>query len=178
VKPAVSPVTFTSVAHPAPVSSWATIGGPPNPVQQINIAPSLKNGAVRKAVLLNINDQRLDPKIGRPDAIAWARLNNRIKEQKVCNNYHLLGKCSNGNSCGYAHGDRLDVKEQLALRQKARERVCPFGSDCREIDCFFGHQCPRESACIWDICYFEDLHGLDPTPRMKMYENGEVDILS
>lgn len=171
-------VSTASLAPSSAVSSWATIGGPVK-TQQINIAPSSKaNGAVRKAVLLNVNDQRMDPKMGRADAVAFARVNQRIKEQKVCNNYHLLGKCSNGTGCGYAHGDRLDAKEQLALRQKARERVCPLGSDCRDVDCFFGHQCPRDVNCFWDNCYFEHLHNLDTLPRMKMYENGEVEILS
>jgi len=168
-----------SVPQPAPpaTSSWATIGGPAPP-QTINTIPSSKALTGRKAILLNINDQRLDPKLGKPEPLSMARLNSRIKEQKVCNNYHLLGKCSNGNGCGYSHGDRLDAKEQLALRQKARERVCPAGSDCRDVDCFLGHQCPRDDKCIWDTCYFEDLHNLDSTPRMKMYENGEIEVLN
>ncbi len=162
---------------PAPVkpSTYATIGKLDSDTKQINIAPT--KPVQRRAILLNIHDQRLDPKLIKPDFGVMQKLNARIKEHKVCNNFHLTGKCIDGEFCQFSHGERLGPKEQQALKCKARERVCPRASDCRDIDCFSGHHCPKE-PCAWDGCYFGDLHDLDNVVRMKMFENGEIEIVN
>lgn len=156
--------------------TYATVGGIESGITQFSIAP-VKAQAAKKAVLLNANDQRLDEKLPKPDASSVFNLNRRIRESKVCNSFHLLGRCPNDKHCPYAHGDRLNPKEQLALRTKARERSCPMRSDCRDIDCFFGHQCPRDDNCTFGDCYFDDLHDLDPHVAMKMYADGQIVIL-
>ncbi|KAF2455853.1 hypothetical protein BDY21DRAFT_274092, partial [Lineolata rhizophorae] len=94
-----------------------------------------KAAAPRKVILLNAYDQRIDAPLAKPDRASVERLNGRIKEHgKVCNEYHLTGKCSN-SWCGYVHGERMGPGEQLALRHKARGRSCTAGSDCRAFDC-------------------------------------------
>lgn len=123
-------VTRTQSNPPLATSTYAAVGQLEPGVKQISIAPT-KTPAQAKCALLNADDQRLDPKLPKADGQSIVNLNRRIKEGKVCNNYHLLGNCANGSRCHYTHGERLGTKEQIALKQKARERVCPSRAECR-----------------------------------------------
>jgi hypothetical protein len=131
-----------------------------------------------KLILINYYDQRIDPKLPKADSMAKAELDSRIKQQKVCNNYHILGPktCTSGSRCTFQHGERMGPKEQLALRHKARERVCPRKSGCRQADCLCGHHCPW-ADCTQDTCFFKDLHDLDVNVAMKMDETGRVETV-
>jgi hypothetical protein len=131
-----------------------------------------------KIILINYFDQRIDPKLPKADSASKAELESRIKQQKVCNNYHIIGpkSCTSGSRCTFQHGERMGPKEQLALRHKARERVCPRKSGCRQADCLCGHHCPW-GDCTQDTCFFKDLHDLDMNVAMKMDENGKVEAV-
>ena len=198
----------TMVASPSPVASaaapatsmpstgansstYANVGGSTS--GKISIVPYRPMPPQsRKFVLINAEDQRIDMKLPPPSSAAIQSLESRIKSSKICNNHHLLGKCANPG-CGYTHGTRIPVPEQLALRHKARERVCQRGGDCRNPDCLSGHMCPRNERCEFkNTCYFEGLHHLDTIPKMRQYaslvllhlanhcrfEDGDVEILS
>ena len=138
-------------------SSWATVGkGAP---KTINIAS--KKAANRKFILLNAYDERLDSVLPRADFAATNRLSERVKHKKVCNNYHLNGKCEAGKYCDYDHGERLSPGEQLVLKQRARTRSCPDRGGCRDFDCTNGHVCPYGKDCYNDNCWFQDVHDVD-----------------
>lgn len=128
--------------------------------KSINIAP--KKATNRKFILLNKYDERIDPELPRVDTSAQARLYDRIQTKgKVCNIYHLTGKCDAGEYCDYHHGEPLSPGELLALRIRARKISCVNSSHCRDFDCTYGHICPCKENCKNDICWFEDVHGVD-----------------
>jgi hypothetical protein len=142
---------------PSEGSSWATVGkGAP---KTINIAG--KKAANRKFIILNAYDERLDSALPRADPAATIRLSERVKHKKVCNNYHLNGKCEAGKYCDYDHGERLSPGEQLVLKQRARNRSCPDRGECRDFDCTNGHVCPYGKDCYNDNCWFQDVHDVD-----------------
>lgn len=129
-----------------------------------------------KVILLNKSDQRIDAKLPKVDSNTKTALEQRIKQQKVCNNFHLLGSCPSGPRCTFQHGERMGMKEQLALRLKARERACPRGSGCRQFDGVCGHSCPWPD-CTWSECFFGNLHTIDDTVAMTMHEDGRIEIV-
>jgi len=189
--PPMSKSTSPSPSVDSTASSWATVGKSAPGQKQINIAP--KKPANRKYILLNKYDERIDPDLPKPDASAQARLFERTKKQKVCNNYHLRGHCEAGKYCDYDHGERLSPGEQLALKHRARTRSCPEKSACRDFDCTNGHICPYGTNCYNDGCWFQDLHDVDlvsgicirfdklltciKEPSVRFYENGDVERL-
>lgn len=87
-----------------------------------------------------------------------------MKNQKLCNNFHLLGDCyflRIFGSCQHKHGPKLDAKDLQALRVVARHSPCPAGSDCDDSSCILDHQCPRNS-CSKSGCKFPlTMHSTD-----------------
>lgn len=149
---------------PAPTStdpsSWATVGKSAG-AKNIDIAP--KKVAQRRHVVLNVNDERLDAPLPRPDPGAEKRFLSRTKEQgKCCNSYHLTGHCPTGEYCDYDHGERLSPGEILVLKHKARSITCSAKYTCRDVDCTFGHHCKfGGKGCFADSCWFSDTHYMD-----------------
>lgn len=147
-------------------SSWATVGKA-TPGTNINIAP--RKAPLRRFILLNAYDERLDPDIPRVEPAAQQRLFDRIKRNgKVCNNYHLNGKCESGQYCDYDHGERLSPGEQLALKHRARTRSCPDRGACMSFNCTNGHVCPYSKDCYNDGCWFQDVHDVDLVSRFSI----------
>ncbi|THY37761.1 hypothetical protein D6C99_09471 [Aureobasidium pullulans] len=145
-------------------SSWATVGkGAP---KTINVAT--KKAPARKCILLNAFDERIDAVLPRTDQAAAARLSERVRNKKVCNNYHLNGKCEAGKYCDYDHGERLSPGEQLVLKHRARTRSCPDRGACRDFDCTNGHVCPYGQECYNDKCWFEEVHDVDTVSHLHM----------
>lgn len=127
-----SPSPSTSSGAGA-ATSWATVGKGGVTEKTISIAPSKK--AARKYVLLNAMDQRLDEKLARPDKSATDSVNARIShEGKVCNDFHLRGVCRTLH-CPYSHEPKLTPMEQLALRHKARNKLCGSYDECKSFPC-------------------------------------------
>ncbi|KAL2352892.1 C-x8-C-x5-C-x3-H type zinc finger protein [Cryomyces antarcticus] len=166
----VGPGTSTT----SPPNSWAAVGKANATEKTINIAAA--KFAPRKFILLNAYEERLDPELPRADKNAVNRLHERIKREKVCNDYHIRGTCEAGKYCDYAHGERLSPSEQLALRHKARARSCPSRSACRHFDCTFGHVCPYGEDCQFEQCYFRELHNIDENVAFKLYEDGSKEV--
>ncbi|GAB7358130.1 hypothetical protein MBLNU230_g0288t1 [Neophaeotheca triangularis] len=176
--------TSTKSPSPAPSvdsgngnSSWATIGKG-TVGKNINITP--KKQADRPHVILNAYDERLDKKLPGSDPAAEKRFADRIKTSgKLCNSYHLSGKCPRMEYCDYKHGERLSPGEQLVLRHKARTLSCPEKYQCRDVNCPNGHICKMGSDCYMsdEQCWFGDTHGMDREPARKMYEDGTEEWL-
>ncbi|KAH6842268.1 hypothetical protein B0I37DRAFT_407366 [Chaetomium sp. MPI-CAGE-AT-0009] len=91
--------------------------------------------------------------------------------------YHLLNNCKNTN-CNFYHGERLNLAELLALRHKTRNLVCGSGHYCREFTCNLGHHCSNPGSCYFgDDCRFSEMHGMDITPTIKIYEDGIREVI-
>ena len=141
-------------------STWATIGKSTTGGKNINIAS--KKQVARPSIVLNVDDDRLDPPLPRTDPGAEKRFATRLKEQgKCCNDHHLLGKCAAGEYCDYVHGEKLSPGEMLVLKHKARSRSCPQKHTCRAFDCTYGHHCKYGKGCLMDNCWFADSHYVD-----------------
>lgn len=97
-------------------------------------------GSKQRIVLLNVNNERVDADLGPVDAEAERNLFRRTNQQKLCNNYVILGKCGQA-ACQYAHDAGLDAKEMIALIYRARLLPCDRGSGCRFSSCWYGHMC-------------------------------------
>ncbi|UKZ77815.1 hypothetical protein TrVFT333_005541 [Trichoderma virens FT-333] len=87
-----------------------------------------------------------------------------LKDRKLCNNFHLLGKCyylDKYGKCHHIHGEKLTAQQLEALRGIARQSPCLNGLSCSQTDCVAGHRCPRE-PCHLENCWFpKEMHGVD-----------------
>lgn len=90
------------------------------------------------AVLLNEAGERVDSplRFTSKDFLA-------VKSLKVCNSFHLLGRClflEKFGNCNYDHGASLSDKQLVALRAVARLNSCRKGRACKDPECLCGHQ--------------------------------------
>lgn len=155
--------------------SWARVSKANDEnTKAFNVAS--RKAAAPKFLLLNHNQERLDSRISIADKTSHDKLYRRVKEGgKICNYYHLTGKCNGG--CGFIHGDRLPEGELNALRLRARTRACASKGYCRDFDCTFGHVCPYGPACHGKGCAFEEAHEMDMIPSYKWYEDDRIERL-
>lgn len=115
----------------------------------------------KRLVLLNVNHERVDTYLGKVDAKASERVAKRNKEKRLCNDFHLNQKCWS-SECPYAHEPHLDPKELVVLRYWARRIPCDRKSACRNIDCWYGHNCGFDKYCNLSVsCRFRDVHHVD-----------------
>ena len=113
-----------------------------------------------KLVLLNINGQRVDSKLGVSDRETRESFAARTQKTKLCVYFHLLGNCFN-NPCRFSHEPRLNSKELNNLVSVVRHSPCDFGSACRSKLCIYGHVCPKLHCIKGDDCHFRHVHGVD-----------------
>lgn len=146
----------------SPSSSWNTSNGHNSDLFSFAPAQSLPTtwAPNEKIVLLNVNDERVDSNLGPIDADASARVAERCEKNKICNDFHLRDKCWSA-SCIFAHAPRLDPKEMVVLKYKARYLKCEKGSACRIPDCWHGHMCPSRNCTRPTTCRFKELHHID-----------------
>ncbi|KAK4160410.1 hypothetical protein QBC43DRAFT_325467 [Cladorrhinum sp. PSN259] len=190
-------VTFTSPVAASPklstlgqnksndssAGSYASVGRQNSGQVTINIASEKKQkkaAANRPFMQLNKDDQRVDIPLPKPDAKAVTAIEDRRKANgaNFCNRFHLSNSCKNGADCQFYHGERLSGAELLALKHKTRNLVCNSGHYCRDISCNLGHHCSNPGACYFgSACRFDELHGMDITPTIKIYEDGSRDVV-
>ena len=141
---------------------------PPLPTVPKNHKPPTPKDLVARRPLypgpiyLNKDDERLDENLGTVTERAETGLEMRIREKKLCNDFHLRGDCLNPR-CPYSHEPSLEGEELVAFALKARQTVCATGSRCRFRLCVLGHQCPHGGAHCprAQTCYFKKLHRVD-----------------
>lgn len=155
--------TPPSTPSPKPPSYAATVTSPidVSAARTNSSHPTSMNSATRTVskyqVLHNSKGQRLDAIINPPPSLVLV-----LRNKKLCNEYHILGKCSY-NNCNYLHGTRLDEKGIQARWSLTRQTPCPSGLECENETCLFGHQCPV-GACanIGNGCRFSrQMHNVD-----------------
>ena len=144
---------------------------------RINIASTKTAPVAKRVILLNRKEQRLDPKLPKADVITNHRLHELIAQHKLCNTFHITGKCEDGSYCQYHHGERLEAKLQNALRHKARTQSCGLGGICRSFDCVAGHHCQRDPCPAGIGCWFAASHGMDTEAKMQLTEDGRTEAL-
>lgn len=149
------PAAIPARAQPRPSSGWATEGN----------------------VLLNINDERVDPELGEVDYETSESMLNRMQVQGFCAFYHLRNYCATtavGGVCKYQHGARLNDDELLFLKQYLRRTPCSSGSQCRKPNCPYGHVCANEPGCQLGLaCPLYRLHEIDKT-AVRVWWPGKI----
>lgn len=122
-----------------------------------------------QTVLLNINDERVDPPLLEEDYDTSESMKDRMEVKRFCHFYHLLGTCASVNPsdrqvCRFRHGSELSPQETVVLRNYVKELACVRGSKCRQPDCIFGHTCHGQPECTKGArCLFYKFHEVDPT---------------
>ena len=123
--------------------------------------------ATERNVLLNINDERVDPELEEVAYETCESVLDRMEVKRFCVYYHLQHSCvatSLGKPCNFRHGPRLNNDELRFLKQDVRKLPCTFGSRCRKPDCIFGHVCANQPGCKkGPSCPLNRLHKVDKT---------------
>lgn len=125
----------------------------------------------RGIVLLNLNDDRIDANLGKPNPDAERSLKKRAERGRLCNDFHLRGVC-HASSCSYSHEPRLSPEELITLRYWARRFPCHTGSACRSPHCWYGHMCPFDSCFLPNTCRFRAHHDIDRTAVTVWQKSG------
>ena len=119
----------------------------------------------KRDLLVNVDGKRVDPKLEDVDPEVVESMTRRLQEKRFCFPFHLQGTCCSidqGEPCDFRHEPRLTPQELLFLERNARRSVCTYGSDCRKVNCRFGHNCPYEPGCPKGVlCPFQKFHGMD-----------------
>ena len=116
----------------------------------------------KRDLLVNVDGKRVDPKLEDVDTEVVESMVRRLQEKRFCFPFHLQGTCDQGETCDFRHEPRLTPQELLFLERNARRSVCTYGSDCRKVNCRFGHNCPYEPGCPKGVlCPFQKFHGMD-----------------
>lgn len=119
--------------------------------------------STERNVLVNINDERVDPELGEVDHETSESMLDRMEEQQFCVFYHLQNCCAT-MSCRFRHGPRLNNNELRFLKQNSRRLPCTFGSGCRKPDCLYGHVCADQPGCkMGPKCRLYRFHEVDKT---------------
>lgn len=176
-----TPSTATAESGEVKGDSWASVGKSGAPSNgNISIAPTSTKKTTKKYAYYNKEGQRLDLPLPPKDAAAYQSLEARMKKsgKKLCNHWHLGGKCENGDHCMFQHEPKLTPAQLNVLRYKTRSLACK-NRYCENIDCYLGHQCALErdqGYCSFsDECHFRASHGMDPVKHMRYDRAGNVE---
>lgn len=116
-----------------------------------------------QAVLLNINDDRVDPPLLDEDYDTSEDMKDLMEIKRFCHFFHLQNNCVD-QRCKFRHGPKLNPKEMDVLRNYVRWLPCGAGSRCRRRDCVFGHSCHDQPGCSKGVrCLLYRFHHVDPT---------------
>ncbi|KAK0622583.1 hypothetical protein B0T14DRAFT_428445 [Immersiella caudata] len=164
--------------------SWASVGRAGlSSSQVIDISSQKKSTKERCFYQLNKDDERVDVPLPKLDNNAKDTFDEKTRRNgaNFCNRFHLQGSCKAFDAsgrCPYIHGERLSAAEQLILKSRARGLPCAAGSHCRDVWCTSGHHCANPKGCWYDDgCRFADMHGMDTTPTIKIFEDGTREVV-
>lgn len=140
ISPAPSTPASSVTAPPTESSedlSYATVGKNGTVTEVVSIAPGKKQTNVKKKyAYFNKAEERLDEPLPPKDRGSAESLESRMIKcgKKMCNHFHLAGKCDQGRFCHFQHEPRLSAGELNALKYKARSLPCK-NRYCDNIDC-------------------------------------------
>lgn len=144
---------------------------PPRPrIQTQGSGQQITWGPSDKAILLNVNNQRVDTFLGELNDEVHESMLDRMDERDFCIWHHLKGICYN-RTCKFRHGG-LSKAELVVLIVYVRARKpCEIGSGCRRAGCHGGHLCPRQPGCErGESCPFYGVHDVDTT-AVKVWQS-------
>jgi hypothetical protein len=144
----------------SPLANYAATLAKPNTSTSTPLSADsngFKSPAANK-VLRNRNGERVDPQSKfLPQELVV------LKQRKLCNAFHLLGKCQfldDYGYCNHIHAVHLDQRQLEILRVVARQSPCSQGVLCNDPTCTYGHQCTRK-GCDGSNCRFPyDMHNI------------------
>ncbi|KAI5460831.1 hypothetical protein BGZ63DRAFT_358947 [Mariannaea sp. PMI_226] len=151
-----NPPAGPSTHYASAAARAASISAPTQTTQSSSTASRIP---IPTQILRNKRGQRVDSQL----FYSLQDFNN-LKGRKLCNMFHLLGKChylDTYRECQHTHGERLNATERVALSAVARQSPCQFGSACNDPECLSGHCCTRPN-CALATCWFPAaLHNID-----------------
>lgn len=134
--------------HPSPKRSCASSGG--SPVLEASTIFRRSRFRDDPTIWINAIGQRVDSMLPQSSAGGWPQ--HAIGKLKLCRAYHI-GR----GGCGYSHA-ALSDEDKLTLRRSLREQVCHIGLSCRDVGCYYGHNC----TCNRQKCSFSsEMHRVD-----------------
>lgn len=150
-----------------------TLWKPPNFVQPLamdgaqqrnrdNLTDDLPISAPQTEGMIPVNKdgERLDTVIPKPTPEEWSIYNQRVKQQKPCNNFYMRNQCPIPN-CTLDHTP-LEPEALHVLTCILKGYPCPRKGGCRSADCYNGHIC-QKNGCYGKGCrlnYY--MHSMDP----------------
>ncbi|PTB46427.1 hypothetical protein M441DRAFT_53167 [Trichoderma asperellum CBS 433.97] len=156
ITPPGTPMSPTSPLNFAAVAKVPSSPAQSSPAQLYYTEPKMPSNGV---ILRNKFGQRVDSRL----SYLQSDFSN-LKDRKLCNNFHILGKCyylEKFGKCHHIHGEKLVGQRLEALRAIARQSPCLNGLSCSQTDCVAGHKCPRE-PCHLENCWFpKEMHNVE-----------------
>lgn len=107
-----------------------------------------------RTIPVNKDGHRLDILREKPSPEFFNAYNERKEKQKVCNSYHLAGRCEKGQECEFDHGE-LYGPALYTLKYILLKSQCPEGGACRDPTCFVGHVCQVDDCKGGSGCRFK-----------------------
>jgi hypothetical protein len=112
-------------------------------------------------VPINKDGKRIDIFLPKPTPEARELYQKRVKEHKLCNEFHLGGKCQNVN-CAFDHNS-LEPEAMHVMKYILKEYPCPRKGKCRLAKCYYGHICQKDGCRGDKPCKFNPyMHDIDP----------------
>lgn len=157
-------ITPPAITPPrTPTENYASVARAAPAVPEVSVNNSIpanlpmratKASNPRLVVCRNANGERVDS----PLHYSTKGKLEVLKQQKFCNQFHILGTCSyEERGCTHKHEPRLDEQDVINLMCVARLSACPRGLRCDDKSCVHGHRCPKD--CTLPTCKFP--HGVD-----------------
>lgn len=136
---------------------------------------------------VNQDHQRLGPYQASISSQEQYAFKARVAIQKLCNSFHLTGRCKSGDDCPYDHR-AASLAEIKCLKHVNRNNPCQRKGACRNLQCLNGHIC-QKSDCKYSggstFCklppavHNEDLNlaGYEPAlmPKDSIKNNDNID---
>ncbi|KAJ5192190.1 CCCH zinc finger DNA binding protein [Penicillium cf. viridicatum] len=153
-------ITATLIPTPprTPTQNYASVAKRSFPISN-NSSPTvnsltrtIETSSLKLVVCKNANDERVDS----PLQISTKGKIEALKQQKFCNQFHILGSCSWGGSCTHKHEPKLVEQDVVDLMWIARLSACPKGLQCDDESCVNGHRCPHRNCTGWGCKFPHD----------------------
>lgn len=149
------------------LAKWQAAANESIPLPTRQSRSSQSSWAADKSILLNVNNERVDPKPAEEDYDTSEDMKDLMEIQKFCAFHHLQKSCmakKKGLTCKFRHEPELNTEQLVFLRNAFRRFPCTQGSNCRRSDCIYGHVCPSQPKCTKSArCPLYRFHHVDPT---------------
>ena len=148
-----------------------------NGQRELNGLPGSNWDSPKRMILLNINNQRVDPPRPHFDPKSFDIFMAKYKNKKLCHFHYLLGNCY-ASKCSYSHKLQVTPQELDILRFCTRRLQCSELTECRKINCIYGHICPYEKTGFCSKgreCLFRAVHDVDRT-AVRVWNREDDDV--